>query len=54
MADLPATISFKSSVWLKERLQRMAREERRKLGDIVRILLEQRLAQIEEKEAERQ
>ena len=50
MADLPETLSFKSSTWMALRLRRMAADNRRKLGDMIRILLEQKLLEEENKD----
>ena len=44
MADLPHTICFRASTLTWEALRRMAERENRKLGDLVRILIEQVLS----------
>ena len=39
MADLPITLSFKTTVAMDAWLRELARLEQRKLGDMIRILL---------------
>jgi hypothetical protein len=43
MADLPYTICFRASTDLRDRLRELATREHRKLGDVVRILIEKML-----------
>jgi hypothetical protein len=40
MADLPATLSFKAPVWMVEWLRRLAKDQRRTVGNVIRVLLE--------------
>lgn len=44
MADMSITRSFKLTPWLNDRLCKMAKSERRKVSDMIRILLERALA----------
>jgi hypothetical protein len=48
MADLPYTICFRAGPELKEWLKRLAAENHRKLGDVVRLLLEKCKHEIEQ------
>jgi hypothetical protein len=40
MADLPHTICFRASTWMRDRLRELADQDRRKLGDVIRLLVE--------------
>jgi hypothetical protein len=44
VADLPKTLSFKATVAMDVWIRELARNERRKVGDMIRILLEQQMA----------
>jgi hypothetical protein len=52
MADLPETICFKASVLMRERIQHIAEEEHRTVGQMVRLLVERKLAELERPEKE--
>jgi hypothetical protein len=41
MADLPHTMSFKVGTDMRDWLRQVAAGERRKVGDMIRLLLEQ-------------
>ena len=51
MADLPATLSFKASTRMVERLRLLAREHHWTVGNLIRILLEKALQERQAREA---
>ena len=52
MADLPDTVCFKAQRWLTDKLRALAIEERRTLGQMVRVIVERYFEQREKEDSD--